>query len=353
MTDGRPKPFWRLLAGGVAVAAMTALYLVFHLRTHNTEDLRGATEDLLHGATHWVTFQNRILGPMLIAAFRAITGWSWMRTFYILVASCLATGAFSLIWRAWRQEGDLAKGLGGAAGWFLLAFIFNHAWSYPWDYLGALLNLFLVMWAHTAFRTLADLKSVRLVCLILALMLNRESSLLALAALFCTVVLASRKTGKGVIAWPWLLWLTAAGAANLAIVVGLRRTLFQHSTRPSTVNTLNETTAGNFLQLGDNWRLISTPADTVVVRGMAAAILALIGVFLVNSAATIWRAAREPGRCDPGTIFPHLYLCFAVVAIAVFADVSEPRVYFELIPLCVMLGPELGRREVACSSTPP
>ncbi|HTT58143.1 MAG TPA: hypothetical protein VMF63_13605, partial [Opitutaceae bacterium] len=47
-------------------AALTAVYVMFHRQTHDVESLRLATEHLMRGETHWITFQNRILGPALI-----------------------------------------------------------------------------------------------------------------------------------------------------------------------------------------------------------------------------------------------------------------------------------------------
>jgi hypothetical protein len=243
-----------------------------------------------------------------------------------------------------------------AVAWFAMAFALNHAWSYPWDFVGALLNLALVLWAFDRFHHIEDLLSWRLWLLLTALALNRESSLLILASLG-VVVLA---IGCHQSAWGGFrrisMAIIAATGTNIAAIVWLRHTLFAESTRPAGVSTSNELPAGNFLQLGDNWRLLATPSAGIMTRSLALAIfislLALCATYLWQ----ICRLFRKGSQLHPGRLFAGVYLVAAAIAILIFADMSEFRIYFELIPFYVVIGAEVvapGKHAEAVSMSIP
>lgn len=335
----------RLILSFVIVAAFTVAYVIFHFETHDQERLRAASENLLLGETHWITFQNRILAPLLILALRAVTGWSWMRAFYVLAAGCMLTGGFLLVWRSGRETGDVTRGLGQTASWFLLAILFNHAWSYPWDFAGVVLNLLLVIWARDSFHSLEAIKSWRLAAVLGGLMLNRESSLLALAALLVAVVAAGGFEKQPVKAFWAAAAIAGAVVFNLVLVLALRHALFQHSTRPANVGTSAEMATGNFLQLVSNWRLLVLPAETRFIRAMAAAVLAVLAVLLSISIHRLVQAARRRLQLTPGQVFLHVYLGANLAAILIFADAREWRVYFELIPLLIILVSEADEKK--------
>jgi hypothetical protein len=329
-----------LVLSGVLVTALAALYTAFHFRTHDHAELQRATQHLLQGETHWVTFQNRILGPWLIQSVCALTSWSWLRVFYLLVFGCMAAGGGLLVWRAWRGPQGAAYGLAQATGWFLLAYVFNDGWSYPWDFIGALLNLMLVLWAFDRFHEAADLWSWPLLGLLVALALNRESSLIALVALFVAAVAAGVRSRHLASARRALVALAAAGMANVVLIRLLRQELFVHSNRPAAIGPAHELAMGNFMQVRENFFLVATNSETLLVRTVVLAIgsaLLAFGVFLVRDAVRSWRGA---GWSAAGC-FGACYFWIACLAIALFADMRELRVYFELIPFIVVLAGRL------------
>ena len=321
----------RLLAGA-AVGALTAGYLIFHARTHSPDDLRSAAEHLLQGRTHWITFQNRLLAPLLVEGLRAITGWSWLRAFYALVAACLGGGAGLLLWRSWRDTGRSGRGLAQVVAWFFCAFVLNHQWSYPWDFTGALLFLLLMVWARDCWRALADVRSWRLAALLTALALNRESSLFVLAALGATVLVVGvvkKESGRG---WLAAGLIALAGFANIVGVLLVRQALFVVPTRPAGSGG-PEMAAGNFNQVQHNWQVLTHPRE----GWPAGAIIALLLIFCACLLRENCRALRPAHPVAPGRLFAQLCGVFGTGALLLFADVGELRVYFEFTPVWVVL----------------
>jgi hypothetical protein len=329
-----------LIFAFVAVAAMAAIYTAFHYHTHNHDELRRATEHLLQGKTHWVTFQNRILAPWLIQIMRDLTGWSWLRVFYFLVFGCMASGGSILVWRAWRRYRNPAYGLAQVTAWFLLGFVFNDPWSYPWDFIGALLNLFLLLWALDDFLEPSQLWSWKPCVLVAALILNRESSLIALCALLAATVGSSIVAQRYVAVWRPCAVIVAVGAANVAMVIFLRRTLFVQSTRPDAAALANELSTGNFMQLRDNWYLLATNSHPFLIRTVVLAISAILSALCGVILFRLWRARRKDHALSPGCVFAYGYFGLACGAVVLFAAMQELRVYFELIPFLVILGGE-------------
>lgn len=323
------------MLAGVAVIAATAAYVIFHRQTHMPDDLRSAAEQLLQGRTHWITFQNRLLAPLLIEVIRTVTGCSWLQGFYALVAACLGGGAGLLLWRSWRDTGKSTRGLQQIAAWFLFAALLNHQWSYPWDFTGALLFLLLVVWAKDRFRSFAAIKSWRLAALLVALALNRESSLFVLAALGLAGLATGYGEGQRLRAWAVALGCAVAGLANVAAVLLVRQTLFVFPTRPPGGG--REMASGNFNQLGYNWQIVTQPEADLATRLPAIVIIALlVGVAAVWTAQAV-RARFAIRGVSPGLLFARFCLVIGTGAALLFADASELRVYFEFIPMGVVL----------------
>lgn len=329
------EPTGRRLLAVAVVAALTAGYVWFHRRTHAPDDLRSAAEHLLQGRTHWVTFQNRVFAPALLEALRGVTGWPWLRCFYALVVACLGGGAGVLLWRSWRDTGKSTRGLLQASVWFLLAVLLNHQWSYPWDFTGALLFLLLAIWTHDCFRTLAAIKSWWLAALLAALALNRESSLFVIAALGATVIVAGWTTGPRATAWRAAVVLVLAGGANVIGVLLVRQALFTASTRPAH-STGPEMAAGNFNQVRHNWQVLTHPRE----GWPAFVIIVVLVIFCALLVRENIRAHRAARPVSPGRLTAQLCGAFGTGAILLFADVSELRVYFEFVPLWLLLATE-------------
>ena len=324
----------RLLACAAA-GALTAGYLVFHARTHSPDDLSSAAEHLLQGRTHWITFQNRVFAPALIDALRAFTGWPWMRSFYALLAASLVSGAGVLLWRSWRDTGKSARGLAQAAAWILVSALLNHQWSYPWDFTGALLFLLLAVWARDCFRSLDDLKSWRFAFVIAALALNRESSLFVLAALGATVLLVGFQQRQTARTLATAVFVALAGLANIVGVLLVRQALFVAPTRPAG-SVGPEMASGNFNQVRHNWHVLTHPGEGWPAMIIVAVLLILTG-FIVRE---IFRALRDARLLAPGRLFAQLCGVIGTGAILLFADVSELRVYFEFVPVWLLLASE-------------
>lgn len=333
----RPSPL-AAAAVGVLALALAVCYLVFHVRTHDLENLRNATEGLLRGQTHWITFQNRILAPAAIDLLRACTGWSWMRGFYFVLFVCTLLGNLALAWLSWKRAKSLVGVAGFVLGWHLLAFLFNHGWSYPWDFVGAALHAWLALWLFECFENLRALLSWRPLLLLVALALNRESSLIALAALLGTVLLvgldtlAWRSTARAAAA------LLAALVANVALIASLRAALFVRSTKPPGIGPASELASGNFLQLGENFTLFATPAAGLCTRLEALALAGAVATIVAAYWMRLRADHRSAGAWHPGRLALGLYLLFACGALFAFADLREYRVYFELIPLFLVAG---------------
>ncbi|MBI3884509.1 MAG: hypothetical protein HY302_02085 [Opitutae bacterium] len=327
----------RRLLAVATVGALTAGYLWFHRRTHDAGDLRSAAEHLLQGRTHWVTFQNRLLAPALIDAVRGATGWEWLRAFYAVLAASLAGGGGVLLWRSWRDTGKSARGLAQTAGWFLLAVALNHRWSYPWDFTGALLFLLLAVWARDCFGSLASLKSWRLAILLAALALNRESSLFVFAALGATVLVAGLQAGRPARAFVPAVFIALAGGANLVGVLLVRQALFVAPTRPAGA-VGPEMASGNFNQVRHNWHVLTHPGEGWPAMIVVAGLLLLTGLI----GREIYRALRAAQPLAPGRLFLQLGGVAGTGAILLFADVSELRVYFEFVPVWLLLATEAG-----------
>ncbi|MDD3180110.1 MAG: hypothetical protein PHQ04_07120 [Opitutaceae bacterium] len=317
------------------VGVFTATYVAFHLATHSAASLETATSQLLRGETHWITFQNRLLGCALIELIRLLTGSTWLQAFYILVGSCSFVAGAILVHRAWQWHGDVASALGAVAAWFLLAVFFNHVWSYPWDFVGALLNLLLLIWVSDHYRSPGDLWSWRPLVLLFAQILNRESSLITLVSLALMVGMHDlRKSSRGA-ALRAVSALAAGAVGNIALVIALRRLLFVASTRPASSAHVNETVAGNFLQLRDNFSIFV--AERLPIRMAVASIIAGFGLLCVASLVRCWQDWRMTGTVEPGPTFALCYLGVSTAALAFFACASEFRVYYELIPVCIVL----------------
>lgn len=327
--------FVRLLACA-GVGGLTVAYLVFHAQTHAPEDLRSAAEHLLQGRTHWITFQNRLLAPWLIEAFRAATGWSWLTAFYALIAACLASGAGLLLWRSWRDTGRSARGLWQVAAWFAFAFLLNHQWSYPWDYSGAFLCLLLAIWARDRFWSLGAVKSWWVAVLLLALALNRESSLYLLAALVVALLghgFLEKQIGRTL---KPAAGLALAGLVNLVGVLALRQAMFTATTRPPGSNG-PEMASGNFNQVLHNWRVLTRHGDRPPEDWLAIALVVVLGSAGIVLAVRFFNALRTARPIPPGELFAHLWFGLSAFAVLLFADLSELRVFFELFPLWVIL----------------
>lgn len=330
-----PESTGRRLLACAAIAALTAAYLVFHAHTHTTEALCSASEHFLAGRTHWITFQNRVFAPLLIAALRATTGLAWLPAFYALMGACMAGGAGLLLWRSWRDTGKSARGLVQSGAWFLIAVLLNHEWSYPWDYTGALLFLLLMVWARDFFHSLAAVKSGWLAGLLVALALNRESSLFVLAALGCTVLVSGYQERAWLRAGRAATACGIAGLANLAGVLFLRQTLFLAPTRPTYIEG-PELASGNFNQVSHNWHVLTHLSE----GWRALPIVLLLLVLNVRMLREIIRTLRRTEPLSPGRLFAQLCGAFGTGAILLFADTTESRVFFEFAPVWLLLASE-------------
>lgn len=316
------------------VVGLTAAYLSFHAESHTADNLSSAAQHLLQGRTHWITFQNRLLAPFIVSGISMVTGLSWLQSFQVLIALCLGGGAGFLLWRSWKTTGNSPLGLLQVGGWFSLAFLFNHTWSYPWDYTGALLFLLVMVWAKDCFHALVDLKSWRLGVLLVLMVLNRESSLIVIAGLILATLAGGLYEKTWLKSFRIVTVLSLSGLTNIIGVVYVRHALFMTPTRPAGAEG-PETSAGNFNQIAANLNYLTQVHNWNQFWGTT--IVALL--FVVSSVLT-WATLRDLFRSTPvalGDLLIRSCLWASTVAIVVFADTSEIRVYFELIPIAILL----------------
>jgi hypothetical protein len=316
------------------IIILTATYLKFHTATHTPEELRSAAEHLLQGQTHWITFQNRLLGPALVEGLRIVTGLSWLKSFQILIAVSLGGGSGFLLWRSWKNTGKSTLGLIETATWFSLAFLFNNTWSYPWDYTGAVLFLLVMAWAKDCFHSLADLKSWRLSVLLVLMALNRESSLIVFSGLILTTLAGGFYENKWSLLFKPLTVLILGSLTNIIGVIYVRHALFTTPTRPFGTEG-PETAAGNFNQLVSNLRSINNIDNWDQFWGSVMLVLLFIAssILLIVTLKDVYRSVP----IAPGKMLTRSCFCAASAAIVVFAYMSELRVYFELTPIIILL----------------
>ena len=198
------------------------------------------------------------------------------------------------------------------------------------------------------------MRSWRLAAVVGALILNRESSLLVLSALLLAVLAAGHLERRPAAARRQATIIGVIAFLNVALVLLLRHALYVRSTRPAIVVATAEMATGNFMQLASNLRLFFSSSENLFVRSLAVAIITTLAVLSLLSIRRLARAARGKDRLTPGEIFLHAYLVLTFLAIIVFADARESRVYFELTPLLIILGAEAtGARPWGVPATEP
>jgi|GEM_PF-1358238 len=332
--DTKAEPIIVRWLAGLMIAALTAAYLKFHADTHTVERLSTAAEYLLQGKTHWLTFQNRLLSPALIKGIQIVTGLSWLQSFQILIGVCLGGGSGFLLWRSWKNTGKSILGIKQAVAWFSLAFLFNHIWSYPWDYTGAVLFMLVMVWGKDCFHSLADLKSKRLAVLLILLILNRESSLIVFAGLILTAIAIGFHEKKWSQSLKAIFLLSLASLSNIIGVIYVRHALFTSPTRPLGQEG-PEAAVGNFNSVIPNLRNM-VHADSGYEFGGTIIVTFL---FIVCSILLllILRDLRRSTIIIPGKMLIRSCFCLASVAIVFFANMAELRAYFELIPIAILL----------------
>jgi hypothetical protein len=318
-----------------AVVLVTIGYLIFHAKTHDTQMLATAAEHLLEGRTHWITFQNRLLAPWLIEGIRIPLGLTWIQAYRALISATMAGGAVILLLRSWHTTGSSRRGLTQSSLWFFFAVLFNHSWSYPWDYTGALLFLLLILWLHDRLKKISDLKSGTLAVLISLLAFNRESSLFVITSLLAAVAIFGYYKRQHKKAFLTIAALGFAAATNVVGVIWIRTALFVSPTRPLGIEG-PEGAMGNFLQPRTNWFVFRNMfhdwyhfAGTVIAIG-----LVIVSLVMLKRLVSDFCGRR---LLPLNRILVYILFGTATLAILVFGYASELRVYFEHIPILVLL----------------
>jgi hypothetical protein len=337
-----PLSVGRIFALGAVVLA-TIGYLIFHFKTHDAHMLATAAEHLLEGRTHWITFQNRLLAPWLIEGIRIPLGLTWIQAYRALIAATMAGGAVILLLRSWQTTGSSRHGLIQSGLWFLFTVLFNHFWSYPWDYTGALLFLLIILWLRDRLKKISDLKSGTLVALIILLALNRESSLFVITSLMAAVAIFGYYKRQLRTAGLTIVALGFAGATNVVGVIWIRTALFVSPTRPLGTEG-PEAAMGNFLQPRINWFVFRNMLhDWYHFAGTVIAVsLVIVSLVMLKSLVCDFFGPRH---LPFNRILVYILFGTATVAILLFGYAPELRVYFEHIPILVLLLTEFSARD--------
>lgn len=156
-----------LFAAIIAVCAY-AILMTFHLR--NIDVITSAAYGVIEGKPHWLTYQNRLLGPYLVLFISKIglsyaTAWQVFTGLFLLIESLLL---FHLLRRDNLSASEAIKYL----IIFMICFlVLQNYWFYTWD------SIDLVIFTLFAYGVVNSKSAFFFFLLFLIGILNRESAL--------------------------------------------------------------------------------------------------------------------------------------------------------------------------------
>jgi hypothetical protein len=206
----------------LCVAGCTWIEYVFWARKHvsNMDMLLSASDGVLSGMPHWRAFQNRLLGPYLLDAFRYVSQNpfnEFAKVFLLLENFVLCACAYLLT----RKVSVTVIALVASTVLWVRCI---HYFSYPWDFTESLMLTLLFLFAIRSERVLP------FVGLFVLFVLSRESCIFI--GLFLILRGVSPLVFGQRIAVRPLMWGAGLTLMSVAITELLRKILFKASILP-------------------------------------------------------------------------------------------------------------------------
>lgn len=301
---------------------------------------------ILTGHPYWKAYQNRILGPVIVAGLSHLTGLPLAVTYraFCFAAICLANVVcYFLFWDHGRRSRQ-AWAYPIAYAWLFVAFQ-DPEWLYLWDYVD-LTTMLLFAWAIVMGR---GASTWQLATLFTVELLNRESAMfIALWMVVDSVrfVAGTKLTSKVGVDSPRFAVGSCLGIAGVLWTAFIRNRWYVQETGIIPRPEIHQFAGGQFFMLPVTlslWREFPTVASVTLLAFFGAL------VFLLHRA---WGVLRQRHRAwKVGLIIGILTLANLCLAF-----VFELRVWFSMLPwlLCLaylgQIAPGTPGRPEFCSS---
>ena len=292
----------------------------------NVEWYASAASGVVAGTPHWRAYQNRLLGPVLVAVLQRLLGGSY-RLWYEIVAAFLLLAINIVCYETFRRVTKNRRlSLCYACAGVLLFLLFqDYIWLYLWDYWDVFFFTLFVAAVFTGERPSF------FVLLFLGELLNREAALFLSAWLVLDAFApSSRLPGRLRLQKPGQLALGLALTAGGALwTKWIRDHLFRHSMLPEVGLDLAHRSLGQMIPLDQDWSVMTQ----YLAKPVPALTLMLPLFFLALPVVLLRLRSRWDERTGKLTIL----LIVMLTMTALFAIVFETRVYLVFIPFLLWL----------------
>lgn len=309
---------WRAALAIIIVICLFDFRIFRYLHLEHLESLLDVPEQIVRGTPHWRAFQNRVLGPYMVAGVSGLFGISFQSatilTYCVLcyLANCVVLGFL----RSLQPSRGWPEALRDLVVFNFLVLGLSHNWFYPWDFGEIILPVVFLRLVREP-----DVSLLKLCALFVVWILNRETGVLLGVWLVVDAVVQPRDRWRKVAAG------IAMVAVGLAVVYALRSTLFVQSSLPLVGADLDSRLLG-----GNHFALLlnieSIPNQDVFSKE---SVNLVILACLVPAAWVLRRGIRAH-------LSVFVFMCMLFVADISFGRLHEMRIYYHLVPFFFFFG---------------
>lgn len=303
------------LFAALIAAATYRLFVGYHWP--HLKQLLDASQGVLEGKPHWLTYQNRLLGPyleLMISKFGMHRGDAWkVYNFIFLTLESL------LLFGLLKKEGrTTSQSLHAIVIFFFCFIVLQHYWFYAWDALD------LVLFTLFAFGILQRQKTSYFIVLFIVAIFNRESALfIALFLIVDAFSLSVRPLSIKLVNYAKLGLGAVLIFAGMAYIKAIRHALF--ISKPDGNPDTEHETIGNHFQLWQNLEDFCTNFSNAQF---------VISIALVGS---IYYFAKHIRTYTESELKCFIMMMALIANIMLFGLINETRMHFILLPFALFL----------------
>jgi len=325
---GYPMPVCLVL---IALLTLMELRLVMLIHHERFKILVDAAHGVIIGTPHWVAYQNRLLGPWLVQFISQLTGWAFTKSFIIFIVMSLLLAnlvSFYLFFDLTKNRLISLK----YTLYFSLCFLAlqDISWLFLWDFLDIMIFFVFV---YGIFR---NWKTRFFIYLFIVSLLNRENALFISLWLIIDAFKYESKspnirTRSLKINYPNLLLGILLSIVGILYIKLVRDWLFVRSGLSGVGLDSVHAAIGQHIVLFANIARLFNVWHQKNINILPAFLFIGLTIYLFIKM-----------RFDQFFIKVMLLFLCMLVSIFVFGYISEPRVFFMLIPFILVLNLELS-----------
>ena len=295
---------------------VTHLFFLWHGSPALFDPLVNAAQGVMDGHPHWITYQNRLLGPCVVWLIsKCGCSFSFALTLFFSMGIIIEIFLLNCLLRSLGCSHQAAFLWTTLYGFLFISY--QHYWFYPWDTVES------ILWTIFAYGVLRHKTTLYFVVLFFIALLNRES------ALFIPLFLILREI-SAILLENNELRFTSIRTIMLAALLFVFGVTWTHVIREQLLisQTMSATYVpedfflGNMIKLQNFYDLVYNPSAILGTLWIVGSSLLLITVIPYDS-----KAHRD-------LLF--IYLCM-LCGVLLFGLIFETRIYISLFPIFIFL----------------